>query len=177
MKTKTRVRSGLWFGAAMTVFFVLQDLLFKAHLTTKDILTAVISALIGGAVAGVLFGWITGRFSTSKMVTRSTRFNPEPGETVVFETPANHFKGIEAVGGKLYLTDKRLVFISHKLNIQNHRLVIPLLAIESVTKFTTLGVANTGLTITANNQIEKFIVDQAEEWMERLSALKQISQS
>lgn len=41
-----------------------------------------------------------------------------PGESMVKEGPANLQRGIEAVGGKLSLTDQRLVFESHALNVQ-----------------------------------------------------------
>ena len=40
-------------------------------------------------------------------------------ETVVREGAANLQKGIEAVGGKLWLTNQRLVFESHALNVQS----------------------------------------------------------
>lgn len=32
--------------------------------------------------------------------------------------PANYFRGIEAVGGKIYFYEDRLVFKSHLFNIQ-----------------------------------------------------------
>ena len=40
------------------------------------------------------------------------------GEQVVKQGPANLQRNIEAVGGSLYLTNQRLVFESHSLNIQ-----------------------------------------------------------
>ncbi|MEL7004614.1 MAG: hypothetical protein AAFN93_18045 [Bacteroidota bacterium] len=39
-------------------------------------------------------------------------------EEIQHEGPANLFRGVEGVGGKLLLTDKRLIFKSHQLNIQ-----------------------------------------------------------
>ena len=42
------------------------------------------------------------------------------GETMLRNGPANHFVGVEGVGGWLYLTSGRLYFRSHSLNIQNH---------------------------------------------------------
>lgn len=39
----------------------------------------------------------------------------EPGETVVWTRLANHSLGARAVGGKLYLTDRRLLFRPHIL--------------------------------------------------------------
>ena len=39
-------------------------------------------------------------------------------EKVVKEGAANLQKNLETVGGKLYLTNQRLVFEAHKLNVQ-----------------------------------------------------------
>ena len=41
------------------------------------------------------------------------------GEKLIKEGSANLQKNIETVGGKLYLTNQRLVFEAHKLNIQD----------------------------------------------------------
>lgn len=100
---------------------------------------------------------------------KGTEISVEKDETILFEAPANHFKGIEAVGGKLYATNKRLVFQSHKFNFQNHQLSIALTNIASVNKYKVMGVANTGLLITTDeNKTEKFVVQQPEEWMKIL---------
>jgi len=42
----------------------------------------------------------------------------EVGEKLVRKSPANHQRGVETVGGMLYLTTARLIFESHALNIQ-----------------------------------------------------------
>ena len=46
---------------------------------------------------------------------------------------ANHVVGMEAVGGKLLLTNKRLVFKSHFLNIQTHQLDVAFPRIQLMT--------------------------------------------
>lgn len=40
-----------------------------------------------------------------------------PGETLIKEGAANLQRGIETVGGRLYLTDQRLYFDTHFLNV------------------------------------------------------------
>ena len=123
-----------------------------------------------GAVAGFLFGWMNGRFEKSKLVTNTMKIDIKAGETILFETGANHFKGAEAVGGKLYLTNKRLVFKSHKLNIQNHELSIILSGIGKVDRYKAPGLANNGLAVTtSDNKIEKFVVQQPDEWFKQLT--------
>ncbi len=47
-------------------------------------------------------------------------------EMLLREGAANLQRGIEAVGGRLYLTDRRLSFRSHGFNVQNGPTDIPL---------------------------------------------------
>ena len=170
MNKRNSFKAGLSFGIAMAVLFILQDLLTSDKQTTNQILSSVTAGLIAGLISGVLFGWLIGLFANSKFVKQSTKIETGPDESIVFETPANHFKGIEGVGGKLYLTNKRLVFKSHNLNIQNHQLSILLTDIKNVGRHKTLGLANNGLSIvTAEDKTEKFVVEQAENWIKHLT--------
>jgi hypothetical protein len=41
-----------------------------------------------------------------------------PGEQVVKQGAANLQKNVETVGGKLYLTNERLIFEAHRINVQ-----------------------------------------------------------
>ncbi len=54
-------------------------------------------------------------------------------ENIVKEGPANLQRGAETVGGKLTLTSQRLVFESHRFNIQTGASEIPLEAVVSAT--------------------------------------------
>lgn len=156
MDKKAKIKLGLFFGAAMAIFFILQDLLTNSNLTTTDVIISIVSGLFGGALSGLLFGWLIGLFANSKRLTKDTKIDTHTGESILFDTGANHFKGAEAVGGKLYLTDKRLVFKSHKFNFQNHELSINLSDIDKVDRIKTLGLVNNGLSVrTINNKTEK----------------------
>ena len=53
-------------------------------------------------------------------------------EELVKEGAANLQKGIEVVGGKLYLTNRRILFIAHALNIQGGLTEVPLADIKSI---------------------------------------------
>ncbi len=72
--------------------------------------------------------------------------NPVP-EKLIMEVNANLFRGIESVGGKLKITDKRLHFRSHSFNIQTGETEIPLSEIAQVIKVNTLGVVPNGLLV------------------------------
>jgi hypothetical protein len=163
-------KSGLSFGVGMTVFFIIQSLWTAETLTVKTITISIVSGLLSGIFSGFFFGLIMGWFKTSKFVDTSTKIDTQPDENILFQTGANHFKGAEGVGGKLYLTNKRLVFKSHKLNIQNHEFSTNLTDIEKVDRYKSLGVINNGLTITTKDKkVDNFVVEQADDWIEKLS--------
>lgn len=52
-------------------------------------------------------------------------------ERLVKQGTANLQKNIETVGGRLYLTDRRLVFEAHAINIQGGTTELPLQDIQS----------------------------------------------
>lgn len=170
MDKKTKIRVGLFFGVAMALFFIVRDFFINDDLTARSIIISIVAALIGGAISGLFFAWFMARFANSKSVAQSTKIEIADGETILFETGANHFKGAEGVGGKLYLTNQRLVFKSHKFNIQKHELSIGLRDIAKVDRYKTLGLVNNGLMVTTSeNTTEKFVVQQIEEWVTQLS--------
>jgi hypothetical protein len=57
-----------------------------------------------------------------------------PDETPLKDGAANLQRGIETVGGWLYLTNRRLVFESHAFNIQTGATIIPLASITGARK-------------------------------------------
>lgn len=54
------------------------------------------------------------------------------GELTIMEVPANLWRGWEAVGGKLTITNQRVVFLPHGVNFHKAPLEIELDSIESV---------------------------------------------
>lgn len=170
MDKKSKIRAGLFFGVSMAVFFILWDLFINNDFTQRSIIISLVSGVIEGAISGFIFAWLIALFVNSKFLIQSTKIEIAKDETILFETGANHFKGAEAVGGKLYLTNQRLVFKSHKFNIQKHELSIGLSDIAKVDRYKTLGLVNNGLMVmTSENTTEKFVVQQIEEWVSQLS--------
>jgi len=89
---------------------------------------------------------------------------------------ANHFKNWEAVGGKMVLFHDLLVFKSHKFNIQNHQLHLPLNEISNIEPYAVWGLVPTGLKISlANGQTEKFVVGNRDEWIAAILAARAIT--
>ena len=83
----------------------------------------------------------------------------QDNEEILLTRPANHFLGIEGVGGKIFITNKRFVFKSHELNIQKHQLDINYTDIDKLIFFNTLLLFPNGLKlILKNGKEEKFAV-------------------
>lgn len=91
-----------------------------------------------------------------------------PNEEIVLAAPANHWNGIESVGGKLTLTDRRLVFRSHKFNFQNHREEFDRASIASAVPHSKLV---KGIVLTTQENVgHTFIVDFREKWISELNS-------
>lgn len=55
-----------------------------------------------------------------------------PGEALYKDGMSSLYRGIETVGGWLYLTNQRLIFEPHALNVQTDTIAVPLTCIHSV---------------------------------------------
>lgn len=165
-----KIKPGFFFGAVMSALFISQGLLAANSLSGGIVVKIIAVGIFSGALAGLFFGFLMAKFRTSKFVSDSTLIKLEKGEQIIFQTPANHFKGVEAVGGKLYVTNKRLVFKSHKLNFQKHELSILLHQITQVERSKTAKLFNNGIIIhTFQNTTERFVVEKADEWYTHLT--------
>jgi len=78
---------------------------------------------------------------------------------------ANHYMGIEAVGGKLFLTNQKLRFKSHSINIQVHEMDIPLDQIVRIEKASGLLAFKQINVLLKDGSVEKFVVNNREEWI------------
>lgn len=153
----------------MTVFYLVQNFITIEKWTTKNILLTVGISVLSGLLNGFIFGLTAGWFKKSKYVDEISSIDLNDNEIIKLQTPANHFKGPEVVEGVLFLTNQRLVFKSHKINIQVHELSIPLLEIREAYKHKRLGIIDNGLTINAiSNKGEEFIVEKNDEWVKYL---------
>ena len=97
-------------------------------------------------------------------------------EKLVREGGANLQRGVEAVGGRLFLTDQRLFFQSHSFNVQTGATEIPLSKVKGTelcwTKF--LGVIplfpNTLAVQTADGQEYRFVLYGRKQWAAAIAA-------
>ena len=85
----------------------------------------------------------------------------EPGEQVVRKSRANQWRGAEAVGGQLLLTDRRLVFSPHRVNLNRDLFAVPITDIRAVTLSTR---ANSVAVQLADGRCETFVVFRRRTW-------------
>lgn len=96
------------------------------------------------------------------------------GEQVIKEGPANVWRGIEAVGGKLYLTDKgRLVHVPHRLNIQQSIVEVQvsntIVVKTGCMRFLGIPISKNGLFVKLSPDREfKYVVWGKESWQESI---------
>ena len=93
------------------------------------------------------------------------KFNEKP----IRDSAANLQRGLETVGGWLYLTDQRLLFESHGFNIQIGSTEIPLGQIEATrlvwTKFLGfLPIFPNSLAVAVGDKEYSFVVSKREQW-------------
>ena len=101
------------------------------------------------------------------------------GERLVRQTGASLKRGIEAVGGQLFLTTRRLIFEAHRLNVQTGRTVIPLRDVEDVWKTWTkllwlIPILPNALAVaTAQGKTYRFIMFGRDAWVRLIRETKQ----
>ena len=138
---------------------------------SKDGLTS--STIAGVIITGVVFGFLfaIGMKYYRERLYKEIIIELNSSESIIIEGGANHFKGKEGVGGKLVLTDQRLIFKSHKFNAQNHELALTLNEIKGISETKTLGILNNGLTIELiTNESHRFIVDVPAVWVNEIES-------
>ncbi len=134
------------------------------------------SSMISYAIQSVVFSvvwffvFIYAINKFGKKVDNSIKIDLAEDEVLEAEGVANIFRGSEAVGGKLFLTNQHLVFISHKYNIQSGITKLPLESIVSIDKCKTMGFIDNGLLVRTKTGSElKFVVNERNTWLEVLT--------
>jgi hypothetical protein len=121
-------------------------------------------ALIAGPLSGLMFGTILYFFVNSNMIKRQTSIEIDEGK-IIRSGGANHFLNKEAVGGKLYLLEDKIIFKSHNFNTQNHKEEYLLNNITKIEFCNTLGIIPNGMKILMNeNQSEQFVLNNRKFW-------------
>ena len=102
----------------------------------------------------------------------------KPGEQEIKSSAANLQRGRETVGGKLYLTNQRLAFASHKFNVQAGPTDIALDAIAETqlawTKFlNAIPLTPNSLAVfTADGTEYRFVLNGRKKWQEAIESAR-----
>ncbi|MBD3630854.1 GRAM domain-containing protein [Cyclobacterium sp.] len=90
----------------------------------------------------------------------------EATEKIEKEAPATLFKGLEGVGGKLFLTNKRVIFKSHQLNIQRGQTDVDLSSISGIEKRMVNKWGNARMVVQTKDGMEyQLVVYEPELWI------------
>jgi hypothetical protein len=128
--------------------------------------------IIFGIFVGIGFPYAIEKFGDKLISKLGKNINPEltQDERIEINGPASLFRGIEGVGGKLFLTNKKVIFISHKLNIQKGQTDIDYENITELIKRKTAKLIDNGIRIKTNDGNEfDFVVNERENWIEKLN--------
>jgi hypothetical protein len=159
---------GRWLNYLLSglIFFILNfgfSRLFDPQSLQADLLKGLVSSLFF-----VLFFWASMHW-LARYLNRKLNFEFSPEETALFESGANLRRGMESVGGKLFISDQRLVFISHQYNVQRGTLEIERNRIEQVLPRKNMGLISNGLQVdTTEGKTYHFVVDQQDKWLQLL---------
>lgn len=149
--------------------YVVEYFLFKG----KQPIESIIFQGIGfGLIFGLSFPFIMYKLGSKFSSKSSLQIIPnlENNEKVEIEGPANLFRGIEGVGGKIFLTNKNLIFKAHKINIQTGQTNIEYDSIKEILKRKTGGLFQNGIRIvTDNNSKFDFVVNKRDLWIEKIN--------
>ena len=140
--------------------------------SNQNIEEIAIQAVFYGVFITLFFIFLFPWFMKKLVGNRIENIHPEllENEKVEEEIVANLFRGIEGVGGKIFLTNQRLIFKSHSLNIQKGQTNIDYSEISSVEKRKTMKIINNGIKILTNKDQEYcFVVNDRESQIQKIN--------
>jgi hypothetical protein len=93
----------------------------------------------------------------------------DQGEVKVFEEGASYYQNYIAVGGKIIVTNSRILFESNSGTTTKCELALPLSKITDVQFFKSFFISPNGLSLMLNDgSMENFIVDDRKLWKSRI---------
>ena len=159
---KRIVTYGLFQGA--TFIFILTAISY--WISSNSFSTALTLGVIGGTIVGIFSSLISYKYAVPKYILDTVSIDTDIDEEIKFQTPANYTNGKEPVSGKLFLTDKRVIFRNHKHDKNMLQFSIDLADIDEVATFKTLKLFENGLSILTTSKVtHKFIVDRVKQWL------------
>ena len=157
-------------GSATLYTFLLWTFDYFSNETLYSLKSLIFQGVFFGIFFGIGFPYLSEKLAgkLSKKVTIKPEL--ELDEQIEVEGPANLFRGIESVGGKIFLTNKKLIFKSHKINIQKGQTNIKYPEINKIIKRKTAKLINNGIRIITFDEKEfDFVVNERDLWFKKIN--------
>ena len=157
---------------AGVVFVIILYLLDKlTGFKTEPLYRLITEGIIFAVVYGLLFYLLTDKLIP--ILAKSVKPGLLEDEKIKIESPASFLKGFEKVGGKLFLTNKRLIFKAHILNIHRKQINFEFGQISEVEKRKISNAPDNGIRVTmASGENFDFVVQDRDKWLEKLHKMK-----
>jgi len=154
------------YGLVQGVTFIFIMTAISYWISGNNFVMALTVGVAGGILVGLANSLLFYKYAVPKYVLDAVSVDIDTDEEILFQTPGNYTSGQEPVSGKLFLTNKRLIFKTHKHDKNVHQFSIDLTDIDRVSTFKTLKFFENGLSVhTVNNVTHKFIVDRIKQWL------------
>ncbi|WP_223442294.1 GRAM domain-containing protein [Polaribacter litorisediminis] len=150
---------------------VLYGLILYLLNTAQSIEMVIIQAVIYGVSMTLFFIFLFPWFMKKFVGKRIDNIKPEllENEKIEEEIFANIFRGLEGVGGKIFLTNERLIFKSHSLNIQKGQTNIKYSDIVEVEKRKTMKTVDNGIKVITKEKKEYcFVINDRDTQLQRI---------
>ena len=107
------IKNILKFGLFQGVTYFITLTAISYWLGSHNILKSLLVGLVGGIVIGILNALLRYKYAVPKYVLEAVSVDLFDDEEIRFQTPANFTSGTEPISGKLFLTNKRIIFNNH----------------------------------------------------------------
>ncbi len=121
--------------------------------------------LVGGLLVAVILGVLVNEWQRFVIDRRIRSFKLAEGEQLLRSDVATQLTGGGGLTGKLFLTDRRLIFVARPAIKEPIRWEIPLTSLTSTGRFNRLGFIPAGLSIfTRKGDTYQFLVSERKAW-------------
>lgn len=163
---KIRIISGIT-GALIFAFslYLINTYVFDQP---ESISYYLIQAIVFGLLMSSVLPWAKQKFGkkAANKLSNSIKIQLGDTENIEYEGPANLFRGLEGVGGKLVLTNEKVIFASHNFNIQKGQTDIYYEDIINIESRKTKKLIDNGIRITTQNSKSfDFVVNDRDQWI------------
>ncbi|WP_460219428.1 GRAM domain-containing protein [Psychroserpens sp. MEBiC05023] len=170
MSLKSRIIFAL--GASTMYSFILWLFGYFLNNNQYSINSLISQGVIFGILFGIGFPYINRKIAKkfSNKIIAKIKPKLELDENIEIEGPAYLFRGFEGVGGKIFLTNKKLIFKSHNVNIRKGQTDIEYINVKDMLKRKTAKLINNRIRIiTKENKEFDFAVNERDLWFEKIN--------